>query len=437
MLYVKDGRVFDFLTNDRCAAGTGRYLENMARFLKMPLTEFAAAWAGPGGHLPDLRHLRGKRTGGPSPGRGRPGPHRRRGQRLGGPAGPGHGAPLPLPHPGVCRGRGPQPGRGPVPPGSQEISGCWCRPIPNSTAPWAAAWRRPAGLAPGAAVTRLAPQRPPGPGPRAAAGTRAGSPAPGRGGGPGTAAVFPPGLPLHLPRQRRRRGGQILLRLSAATLRRTRAWSRNMTTISGLPDLGLTEGVAWIPRLLGRWPDLRLGLLLEAVPGPDLDRLMRGACVHGNLAPLCPGPGKPGALLAFFHSRPVPETAVSGRASPGLPGQTDGCNCGGRACFTREDEAGPDLGEGRLGSQAGADFPTGRCWCTATPPPPIFSSPTRRGREGGGPGPGAPAGRRPPLGPVLGGRRTQARLGLAHRQCGRAEAAIGHFFAAYLAAAAL
>ena len=42
VLYIKDGRVFDFLTNDRCAAGTGRYLENMARFLKMPLKSFAA-----------------------------------------------------------------------------------------------------------------------------------------------------------------------------------------------------------------------------------------------------------------------------------------------------------------------------------------------------------------------------------------------------------
>ncbi|MDD2904625.1 MAG: acyl-CoA dehydratase activase [Syntrophales bacterium] len=47
VLYIKDGRVFDFLTNDRCAAGTGRYLENMARFLKMPLTEFARAWQEP------------------------------------------------------------------------------------------------------------------------------------------------------------------------------------------------------------------------------------------------------------------------------------------------------------------------------------------------------------------------------------------------------
>jgi len=47
VLYVKDGRVFDFLTNDRCAAGTGRYLENMARFLKMPLQEFAGFWQEP------------------------------------------------------------------------------------------------------------------------------------------------------------------------------------------------------------------------------------------------------------------------------------------------------------------------------------------------------------------------------------------------------
>jgi len=47
VLLVQDGRVFDFLTNDRCAAGTGRYLENMARFLKMPLREFARAWEDP------------------------------------------------------------------------------------------------------------------------------------------------------------------------------------------------------------------------------------------------------------------------------------------------------------------------------------------------------------------------------------------------------
>jgi predicted CoA-substrate-specific enzyme activase len=47
VIYIREGRVFDFLTNDRCAAGTGRYLENMARFLKIPLREFAAAWEEP------------------------------------------------------------------------------------------------------------------------------------------------------------------------------------------------------------------------------------------------------------------------------------------------------------------------------------------------------------------------------------------------------
>jgi predicted CoA-substrate-specific enzyme activase len=47
VLYIKNRRVFDFLTNDRCAAGTGRYLENMARFLKMPMRQFAAAWEDP------------------------------------------------------------------------------------------------------------------------------------------------------------------------------------------------------------------------------------------------------------------------------------------------------------------------------------------------------------------------------------------------------
>jgi len=47
VLYIKDSRVFDFLTNDRCAAGTGRYLENMARFLRLPLHRFAAAWEEP------------------------------------------------------------------------------------------------------------------------------------------------------------------------------------------------------------------------------------------------------------------------------------------------------------------------------------------------------------------------------------------------------
>ena len=42
-IQVKSGRVFDFQTNDKCAAGTGRYLENMARLLGVGLEELARA----------------------------------------------------------------------------------------------------------------------------------------------------------------------------------------------------------------------------------------------------------------------------------------------------------------------------------------------------------------------------------------------------------
>ncbi|MDD2497451.1 MAG: acyl-CoA dehydratase activase [Desulfitobacteriaceae bacterium] len=36
---VANGRLIDFLTNDKCAASSGRYLENMAIVLEMPLEE--------------------------------------------------------------------------------------------------------------------------------------------------------------------------------------------------------------------------------------------------------------------------------------------------------------------------------------------------------------------------------------------------------------
>ena len=97
VLYIREGRVFDFLTNDRCAAGTGRYLENMARFLKMPLTEFAGYWQDPVdisqtcaifGETELVGHL----LEGVEPARIAAGD-----QRLGGPPGSRHDAPLPLP----------------------------------------------------------------------------------------------------------------------------------------------------------------------------------------------------------------------------------------------------------------------------------------------------------------------------------------------------
>jgi len=75
---------------------------------------------------------------------------------------------------------------------------------------------------------------------------------------------------------------------------------------------GLTNGCSRIPRLLGRHPESRLGLLLEAIPGPDLDGLIRRACLHGEAAPLWQGLESLAELLAFFHSRPLPETPASG-----------------------------------------------------------------------------------------------------------------------------
>jgi len=77
-----------------------------------------------------------------------------------------------------------------------------------------------------------------------------------------------------------------------------------------LPALGLGNGGGLAPRLLGRWPERSLGLLLEAVPGPDLDHLLLKACVHGDPAPLFRGLEKLAHLLAFFHSRPVPALPV-------------------------------------------------------------------------------------------------------------------------------
>ncbi|MDO9531304.1 MAG: phosphotransferase [Deltaproteobacteria bacterium] len=78
-----------------------------------------------------------------------------------------------------------------------------------------------------------------------------------------------------------------------------------------LPGLGLGNGNGLVPRLLGRWPERSLGLLLEAVPGPDLDHLLFRACLHGDPAPLFGALDKLAHLLAFFHSRPVPALPVA------------------------------------------------------------------------------------------------------------------------------
>lgn len=44
---VRKGRAVDFLTNDRCAASSGRYMENMAAVLGMDLEELSSCWQDP------------------------------------------------------------------------------------------------------------------------------------------------------------------------------------------------------------------------------------------------------------------------------------------------------------------------------------------------------------------------------------------------------
>ena len=87
-----------------------------------------------------------------------------------------------------------------------------------------------------------------------------------------------------------------------------------------LPALGLGNGDGLTPRLLGRWPERSLGLLLEAVPGPDLDHLLLQACVHGDPAPLFRGLEKLARLLALFSLPAGPGPAGLPRARSGLPG---------------------------------------------------------------------------------------------------------------------
>jgi aminoglycoside phosphotransferase len=77
------------------------------------------------------------------------------------------------------------------------------------------------------------------------------------------------------------------------------------------PALGLDHGAGVIPRLLGRLPGLGLGLLLESVPGPNLDQLLARAVTGGDTAELCTALENLAQLLAFFHARPVPASPVS------------------------------------------------------------------------------------------------------------------------------
>jgi hypothetical protein len=82
------------------------------------------------------------------------------------------------------------------------------------------------------------------------------------------------------------------------------------------PGWGLT-GAGLIPRLVGQSPGLRLGLLLEGIPGPDLDHYLLAAAEGRGLEACLQKVGQLAELLAFFHTRPlsplpvVPEPALA------------------------------------------------------------------------------------------------------------------------------
>jgi len=67
----------------------------------------------------------------------------------------------------------------------------------------------------------------------------------------------------------------------------------------------------FIPRLLGQASDLRLGLLLEGLPGPDLDFFLAAAAQGRGVEECRLRLARLAELLAFFHTRPQPRQEVS------------------------------------------------------------------------------------------------------------------------------
>jgi len=75
--------------------------------------------------------------------------------------------------------------------------------------------------------------------------------------------------------------------------------------------LGLTPESGAVPRLLGQHPGVGLGVLLEAVPGPDLDQCLGEALQGAGFETLGRRLEQLAALLVFFHTRPLPRRGVS------------------------------------------------------------------------------------------------------------------------------
>jgi aminoglycoside phosphotransferase len=83
-----------------------------------------------------------------------------------------------------------------------------------------------------------------------------------------------------------------------------RSLTQEYRNYQAAPGWGL-KAAGLIPRLVGQSPGLRLGLLLEAIPGPDLDHYLLAAAYGQGKETCLQKVGQLAELLAFFHTRPL------------------------------------------------------------------------------------------------------------------------------------
>ena len=97
---------------------------------------------------------------------------------------------------------------------------------------------------------------------------------------------------------------------SVPTTPQDRSLEQEYRNYLAAPAWGLTAAGV-IPRLVGQSSGVRLGLLLEGLPGTDLDYYLSEATQGRGLETCLHKVAKLAELLAFFHSRPLPHWPVS------------------------------------------------------------------------------------------------------------------------------
>jgi hypothetical protein len=97
---------------------------------------------------------------------------------------------------------------------------------------------------------------------------------------------------------------------SVPTTPQDRSLEQEYRNYLAAPAWGLTTAGV-IPRLVGQSPGVCLGLLLEGLPGPDLDHYLSEAAQGRGLETCLHKVAKLAELLAFFHTRPLSGQPVS------------------------------------------------------------------------------------------------------------------------------